>query len=541
MTMHHDNLPPLQDPAFKELMELFEEKSYWQRLRLMFTGLTKPKDTGAYKAARTELQRQLAPLAAFAIPAACVLLLAVLGSRNANRDRSFETDIMDAEEIKDLEDIIEPDKQLPDDIQPTDIQFTPDIAMDTPAPAENAPMTPQVANFDAVLQVKSPVILRNIYGATRSTGMKGRLMAEGGGNAATETAVIRALRWLKKKQQPDGSWPANKNAMTALAVLCFLAHGEKPGDSVEFGDTVQRGIQFLLGSQPASGQWPGNYEHAIATYAMCEAYGMTMNPNVKAAAERAVKIVIKGQHETGGWDYGMKQSERDDTSVMGWAAQALKAAHMANFYSDRAALEKACKLAVKGFQKNAGPNGGFGYTEPGAGGLSSVGTLCMQFHGAAKRPEVTKTLDLMDAWKPAWNGMRPDTKMTMKDGKPVQPVIAGVVGGCTQYYYYYATQAKFQAGGSRWDKWNDGMWPEYVRAQFVEKNAIADADGKMQDIGWWENIDTHTDRPVMDTCLAALQLMVYYRYLPTFKSMNVEEEVAATATDAGDIKVDVNL
>jgi hypothetical protein len=85
------------------------------------------------------------------------------------------------------------------------------------------------------------------------------------------------------------------------------------------------------------------------------------------------------------------------------------------------------------------------------------------------------------------------------------------------------------------------MWPEYVKAQFVEEKAIADHNGKMQDIGWWENSDNHSDRPVMDTCLAALQLMVYYRYLPTFKSVSVPEEVAATAEDRDDIKVDINL
>jgi hypothetical protein len=85
------------------------------------------------------------------------------------------------------------------------------------------------------------------------------------------------------------------------------------------------------------------------------------------------------------------------------------------------------------------------------------------------------------------------------------------------------------------------MWPEYVKAQFVEEKAIADPKGEMQDIGWWENADAHSDRPVMDTCLAALQLMVYYRYLPTFKAVDIPDEVAATAQESSDIKVDVNL
>ncbi len=540
MSMHQDHLPPLQDPAFLEMMELFTEKNYWQRLRVMFAGIGKPRDSREYRLAKTELQRQVAPLAAIVLPSLCILLLALFADAKVTEDRIIETDIMEAEELEELEEIL--DKEIiPDDVQPTDIVFTPEIAMSTPAPTPDAPMSPQPQAFDAVMQVKSPVILRNIYGSTRSAGMRGQLISGGGGNAQTEAAVMRALRWLKRNQDGNGSWKNNRNAMTALAILCFLAHGEQPGSSEEFGDNVQRGIEFLLKSQPKSGQWPGNYEHYIVTYALCEAYGLTMNPNVKAAVERAVQLILEGQHETGGWDYQLKLGDRDDTSVMGWAAQALKAAKMAGFYSDPAALDKACKLAVKGFQKNAHPDGGFGYISPARGGLSGVGALCMQFHEAGNFPEVRKTLELMNGWKPLWVGSRPGQRL--KDGeKPANAGAPGIPGGGSpQYYYYYATQAKFQAGGSEWKRWNEEMWPEYVKAQFIEEKAIADPKGELQDIGWWENADLHSDRPVLDTCLAALQLMVYYRYLPTFKAVNIPDEIDVSTKDSQDIEVEVNL
>ena len=49
----------------------------------------------------------------------------------------------------------------------------------------------------------------------------------------------------------------------------------------------------------------------------------------------------------------------------------------------------------------------------------------------------------------------------------------------------------------------------------------------------------------MDTCLAALQLMVYYRYLPTNQLKATEGEKAdgaAAATDkAGDVDVTVDI
>jgi hypothetical protein len=251
---------------------------------------------------------------------------------------------------------------------------------------------------------------------------------------------------------------------------------------------------------------------------------MTRNPNIKVAASKAVDVVIAGQHLSGGWDYGMKQGDRDDTSVMGWAAQALKAAQLSNVCADRAKLDAAIKLAIRGFRKNALADGGFGYTSPGATGLSAVGTLCMQLLGAGSRPEVANTLTLMDPWRCSWDA-------------PVAP------GSSPQYYFYYATQAKFHAGDRRWESWNKAMKAAYRKAQIVtpeSQSGYLDQDGLPREIGHWVNQDNHTDRPVMDTCLAALQLMVYYRYLPTTTVEAVVEDpeiMRASATDDGDIKV----
>jgi hypothetical protein len=255
---------------------------------------------------------------------------------------------------------------------------------------------------------------------------------------------------------------------------------------------------------------------------------MTLNPNVKEAAEKALALIIKGQHPTGGWTYNLyagvdKKSGgyRDDTSYMGWCAQALKAGKLANLHVD--GLEKAKKMAIRGFKKNAAPNGGFGYTSPGAGGLTAVGTLCLQLLGDGGDSAVRKSQDIMDKWS-----------IGKFDAK-------NKVGSSPQYYFYYATQAKFHHGGQRWKGWNKDMKPIYIKSQKIQKKAIKDTKGVLRDIGWWENVDKHTDRPVMDTCLTALQLMVYYRYLPTTSkaAVTVEAEIEAVATDTEDIKVDV--
>ena len=538
MTEPNDNqLPPRPDFQFFEMMARLTEKSYWQRLRLMFRGLGQPRDSGAYRQARTELQRQMAPLAALLLPLACILLLSLLVRARPLTESPIIIHVEPPPPDNTLIDIDTPEP-LPPTFEPpaggSTTTFDP-VPPPPGPPAQHGSDTPRPPPAPpGVIRKTIPMIPGFL---PRQPGEREKILERYPESARqTEGAVMRALRWLKQLQQADGSWPRNKPAMTALAVLAFLAHNETPA-SPEFGETVRRGIEYLLTSQPAGGQWRGNYEHYIVTYALCEAYGMTHNPGVRAAAERAVKLIIDGQHPSGGWDYALAQNDRDDTSVMGWAAQALKAALMADFYSDPEALLRASKLAVKGFQKNAHPEGGFGYISPARGGLSSVGTLCMQFHGAGEASEVRKTLELLGTWRPVWVGNRP--------GVATPPATSGVPGvppgGSPQYYYYYGTQALFQEGGKAWERWNTVMWPEYVKAQFVKTKAIADVEGELQDIGWWENADQHSDRPVMDTCLAALQLMVYYRYLPTFKASVIATHDTPPSPGTGDVPVSSDL
>ncbi|MFA7172066.1 MAG: prenyltransferase/squalene oxidase repeat-containing protein [Kiritimatiellia bacterium] len=518
------------DTNLAEIAEMYGNESYLKRMRKLFTGLKAPRDSRAYKVAMIEIQRLSAPISAILMPLLSVMLLIVLSNASVTDDRIIETQIMEAEEMQELTEI-EVMEKPPEDMQQIDIDMpvdTPDVSVEN---VQDTPMSPQPQAFDTVMTVKSPVILKNIYGSTRNTGTRGASLARFGGDKDTEDAVMRALRWLKKNQNQDGSWSRHKVAMTGLGVLTFLAHGEKPGDSPEFGETVRKALEYLLKVQRADGLLPGggsNYDHPIATYALCEAYGMTLNPNVKESAEKALDQIIKGQHPTGGWTYklfpGIEEKTgkyRDDTSYMGWCAQALKAGKLAKLNVE--GLDKSIQTAVKGFKANAAPNGGFGYCAPGSGGLTAVGVLCMQLLGAGNDTSVRKSQELMDGWS---------IGEFDKDNK---------VGKSSQYYFYYATQAKFHAGGKRWTNWNNEMKPIYIKAQKVMKNAIKDMNGKDCDIGWWENIDAHTDRPVMDTCLAALQLMVYYRNLPTTsrEAVQVEVEIEASSTDTGDIEVDV--
>ena len=500
-----------EEKALNEINAMFHEDSYYTRIQKMFKGFSAPHESREYKAARIEAQRLAAPACAVLIPLLSVILLAILAVAKSSSPFEVEVEILQPEEVKELEEE-KLEEEIPDieteiDIE-TDVTGSAVVAIGVSIGTTAEPVTQQPVTVEAVLNIRSPVIMKRIFGS-RTAGMRGQLMKRFGGDTNTEAAVMAALRWLKKNQSPDGSWPQNRVAMTGLALLSFLAHGEKPGaSSPEFGETVQKAIEFLIRSQEAGGRMSTSYQHPMATYALCEAYGMTMNPDVKDAAEKGIQVLIDGQTPTGGWCYGLVPSDPNDTSVMGWCAQALKAAYLSNVCSDKGPLEEAMKKAIRGFQGNHNPSGGFGYRSPGATGLSAVGALCLQLLGVGGGPEVRSTLILMEGWKAG---------LTAADG---------AIGGSTQYYYYYATQAKFHNGGKMWDDWNAQMKPIYLKALIIEKGVYTDHLGKLQDIGHWVNTDQHTDRPVMDTCLAALQLMVYYRNLPSFGTEAVKEDGA---------------
>ncbi len=530
-----DAIRAREDQALAEIDERFREDGYYTRIRKMIRGFGCPRDSREFKEARLEAQRLAAPLCAVLIPLIAIVLIVLLAADVIAPQPTGLT--VTLEPTPPEQPILDPVPTPPQPLQPTPKDVGPIIGPsdeppipipppEGPSHGDPPPPPPKNPGPKTNIWVYIPTNKPWIHDPPPSTTNGPIDVTE------SERAVMRALRWLKKNQQADGSWPQNKVAMTGLAVLTFLSHSETPATSPEFGETVQRGIQFLMSAQEADGRFKYSDAHEyslpIAAYALSEAYCMIQNPDIKDAADRAIHVLVTGQNSSGGWDYNMKGSERNDTSVMSWCAQALKAAHLANAYRDKPALAAAMKKAVRGFRQNYQSGGGFGYDKPGAGGLSAAGVLCLQLLGAGGESETRATLALMDAWTPAF----------------LTGDVQGL-GGNIQYYYYYATQAKCHTGirGKRWTSWWDKLWRLYVRAQKIEKGAYTDPQGRPQEIGWWVNTDANTDRPVMDTCLAAIQLMVPYRNLPTTRALAVKPDAAeagpAAATRNDDIPVNI--
>ena len=72
---------------------------------------------------------------------------------------------------------------------------------------------------------------------------------------------------------------------------------------------------------------------------------------------------------------------------------------------------------------------------------------------------------------------------------------------------------------------------------------VVGPDGREHDQGYFENDDRWSTRPVMDSCLVALQLMVYYRYLPTMQTRagEVETEPPSNVPVMDEVEVDVDI
>ncbi len=419
----------------------------------------------------------------------------------------MELTTVDLDEL--LDDLIElPD--LDDDFDVPDV----DIDVETDIPDDLSQDIDEI-DFNALdaIAVESPLVIDASFTGRLGDGRERMRRQYGGRHAeAAERAALRALEWLRANQEEDGSWrgpwrDGTTTAFTGLALLSFLAHGETT-QSERYGRTVTRAIRYLVrdalnedGSfRFDSGHDGGVYEQGIATYALTEAAALTRIPEVVRAMEKSVGFIVQGQRADGGFDYrfALEDGRRIRcTSVAAWMAQALKAAYLAN--ANVPGLERAMELTVEGLKLN------FNYSEnlfyyaarsrnPSMG-QTAPGTLSMQLLGQGNSPEVRGALRSMSDWEVDWQNP------PLRASEPF-------------YHWYYATQVYFHAGGTLWERWVD-MYPLMMIRNQNEDGSWTLPPGHGRAAARYG--------PIYATTFGALSLMVYYRYLPTFQPIEVEQ------------------
>ena len=288
-----------------------------------------------------------------------------------------------------------------------------------------------------------------------------------GAKANSEQAVLKALRWLQTQQQTDGTWGNGyKGAMTGLALLCYLGHGETPDTSREFGVVVANAINALIAegkknegrfsyAQGILRTQPSVYQHAICTYALSEAYTMTKNDKLPPLITQAVKYILKGQLPNGGWvySYGKGKNAGDlDSSVTGWQVQALKAAHLTGL-PGMDGIHESLDQRGKGLDTlfNA-KDGSYGYHKLGDRNytLTGVGALCKLFWQGQADHMVTEALKNIKSKDLNYSGKDATCTPGITTPRPVsRPRAAHGIGGTSVFRINWSNKQN-----------PDGSWPQ---------------------------------------------------------------------------------
>ena len=518
-------------------MELIRKKSFRERASLILKGLRAAPDTTEHRIAKAELVRMFGPVTLSVVVNVAALLLLLFWVPYVlppppSQDDPFAKDAVTIN----IGDLNPPENPTPPSeppptkeetgIKPTITDPTTPNGGKTTTPDTgfsnfNDESTPTPPKFETgepnheAISARPPLrkILFNSLldpQVNRRQTNRTKILFDQRAEA-TEDAVLNALQWLKVTQSPDGSWPGQEpTAMTGLALLAYLAHGETTA-STNYGETVTRGLQSLLKRQNRDGAFSQNvYAHAIATYAIAEAYTMTRIMDLKNPLGKAVRIIISGQQSTGGFDYNYQKAQRFDLSVSGWQIQALKAARTADPEID--GLEEALARSTRFLLSDAIARDGSGFVYEGKAGvtptgggklsMTGVGTLCLQMLGKSASTPVKSGLRIMQNAELEWPN----------------------AGKANVYTGYYVAQAKFQSGNQPdWMRWNLHMQKVLLTKQYKD--------------GHWEQGDFDNGSHVYTTTLCALMLEVYYRYLPSYAQRPKSEPPKPVAS--GDIPIDV--
>jgi len=384
-------------------------------------------------------------------------------------------------------------------------QHIPVVTPHIPAHIPQSTFTPKVTEI--------PPKLGKMF-AGRNPESRAQLLHTSGGTSETEAAVARGLKFLSRYQNKDGSWSlhtfqnakeGNPNigghggcrsdtAGTAMGLLPFLGAGQTHLQG-EYKETILDGLKWLVEHQGEDGDLRGQgggrmYAHAQAAIALCEAYHLSGDDQLREPAQMALTFIINAQHSGGGWRYN--PGEAGDTSVVGWQLMALKSGQAAGLRVPKKTFESAKKFidAVQTDDKGAR----YAYT-PGHGPtpvMTAEALLCRQYLG----------------WAKSEKGLRDGVDFLLKEHAPDanKPLM---------YYWYYATQVMHHFGGSEWKRWNAKMRKVLVETQESKGDAA----------GSWQPRGGHAGQGgrIYMTCLAICTLEVYYRHAPLYGEKMLQE------------------
>ncbi len=385
---------------------------------------------------------------------------------------------------------------------PLESELLPDLPTDPLARRDSVAKTP-IPSSQATEQeeaMRQPGTPQGGGVGGRSGKAKEQLLMEGGGTRESEEAVALGLAWLAAHQWQDGGWRLKfsdgpcqgtcrdegkletTTGATGLSLLAFLGAGHTHLQG-EYRDVVHNGLYYLRNRMimtPHGGdlQEGTMYAQGIATLALCEAYALTHDPELKEPAQRAVDFICYAQHSGGGWRYYPQMP--GDTTVFGWQMMALKSASLAGLEVPSPVL-----MLAERFLDSVQSGGGafYGYQERGnKPGPTAVGLLIRMYTG--------------------W--LRGDERLQ----RGVDYLVKQGVSERDFYFDYYATLVLYHHGGNEWPAWNAKMRDYLVSTQVKEGH----------ERGSWFLTEQHNTQGgrLYTTAICTMILEVYYRYMPLY-------------------------
>ena len=270
------------------------------------------------------------------------------------------------------------------------------------------------------------------------------------------------------------------------------AGGHLPDRGIH-GQVVRRTLDYVTSHVAENGiiQDGGTrmYSHAFATLFLAEIYGMFGGRDVRGALERAVHMIVDCQNRQGGWRYNAFTTEAD-LSVTVCQLQALRAARNIGIRVPKRTIDEAVAL-VKRCRTEYGPSRGLYYYKH-EGRSARTKNREFAINAAAATSLFSAGVHDERLYAPALDFLEREYD-TLVSFYP------------THFYYwygnYYACQAFFQAGGSRFQIYQRRIARDLLRMQRT--------DGR-----WLNNVGPGDE---FSTAVAALILQIPRNYLPIFQ------------------------
>jgi hypothetical protein len=343
-------------------------------------------------------------------------------------------------------------------------------------------------------------------------------------------ALDRGLQWLERNQGPEGNWSTNHLALVSMGLLAFLADGNSPGMG-RYGTAEKRALDYVLrNAKPSgllniSGEHHDMYNHGLSTFVLGQAYGMTNDPRVGPALDRALKVIVRSQCLDGGWRYeswlerNYFRNNGNDLSLAVMQAKALRSAVDSGFEIPPGVIDLAIRDVREHYTMQRLPQdpgdlrelpeeeqkkreGRFTYNKGGGQqslAMAAAGVVCLQEFAQYDDWRIPKNIDIIEA------AVRQMSNNGNPDDPPFDP-----------YTMYYVAQALYQVGGEPWKRCYPLIRDRLISSQMREGNSEND--------GGWRASGHVGGKPgvLYQTAVACFVLAIPNRYLPILQEGKID-------------------